>query len=101
GIRDKLVTGVQTCALPIFPATRTDRRLWRGNDGCKGRRYVREQPTATLTPLRSSMTASLAPAIPSGGADRRRCTRLARAPTQRRSEERRVGNARSSAWWAL
>src|SRR5258708_19506717 len=37
GIRDDLVTGVQTCALPICLAFRGSARLWRGSGLYRGR----------------------------------------------------------------
>src|SRR2546425_3753063 len=56
GIRDKLVTGVQTCALPIYgivvvPSVRWPRhaRAHRsGNPQCERRRAVRKRRSANL-----------------------------------------------------
>src|SRR2546425_9264541 len=75
GIRDKLVTGVQTCALPIWPSRirRSARIAGRGSDApCVGRddeaRAVRGR------------------------------ARQNRATAGRRSEERRVGKECRSRW---
>src|SRR5205807_5928385 len=93
GIRDYKVTGVQTCALPIFsslsltpPASTSPARI-----GC------------SMLPLRSPSTAAnlsvyspggrLAPATYSSGAG----TPLTAGA--RRSEERRVGKECGSRWW--
>src|SRR5437868_7584640 len=80
GIRDRNVTGVQTCALPIYHRRRRGRGAWPG-----GRRAVH---VARL---------QLVPA-------RRRAAREARGrPCGRaavvRSEERRVGKECRSWWW--
>src|SRR3712207_8372051 len=85
GIRDIGVTGVQTCALPIFPSAR-----WFG-------RRVRRPRGGT-------------PSLPGGECDGGRTrarpwsaegtgARAAQEYVGRRSEERRVGKECSSRWW--
>src|SRR2546423_5284954 len=83
GIRDKLVTGVQTCALPICPRRREPRRL------CPGRRILRRLPALRHDPL---PRASPPAAHVAGPED----PRAAHAPP--RSEERRVGKECRSRW---
>src|SRR5258708_11192723 len=84
GIRDDLVTGVQTCALPILSSnnkvTRTSRR--RTLIGLAG-----------LAASASAAPESTAPII-------KRASLLARKPgiTHERSEERRVGKECRSRW---
>src|SRR5262249_59541532 len=74
GIRDWSVTGVQTCALPIFtPLGSFSRPAWVGAALRRGRRGREKEP--------------------SGVTDRRA---LAFLP---RSEERRVGKEGRSRWW--
>src|SRR5207244_6604322 len=96
GIRHELVTGVQTCALPISrlpaPRFRRDRRTG-------PRRSAAEVPAARAAPpARVGVT-------PAGGAARRPCRPRARAGRSRagrapaRSEERRVG--REGRLWGL
>src|SRR5205823_8839082 len=91
GIRDKLVTGVQTCALPICPP------LERGKD-----RYFR-------TRIRSCRPDSTCPRVSLGRlqpplARLRRQTRFflaslgRRSPPNGRSEERRVGKEGRARW---
>src|SRR5205823_6863792 len=89
GIRDKLVTGVQTCALPI----------WIG-----GRAQARQDDARRGPPPRAP-----APAPPDGRRDvagrhpgrrrrRRRGDEVAPRAAEKRSEERRVGKERWSEW---
>src|SRR5205823_11035591 len=95
GIRDKLVTGVQTCALPISSeARRYSHELWR---------VVEAQHTASTMRLTDSLEeqASLdlvleesKPALPPAA---RRLHYLLATPF-RRSEERRVGKECRSRW---
>src|SRR5205823_9285132 len=80
GIRDKLVTGVQTCALPI---SREELTAPAGADG----RWA--PPRASCSrPLRVRRSAA-------AERDRRPSSR-----THPRSEERRVGKEGSTGWWA-
>src|SRR5205807_2928550 len=76
GIRDYKVTGVQTCALPIYPALRVAGLHDELGDRSKRARRGCEQ----LASLRR-----LAPPGASAGADR--------------SEERRVGKECRTRWW--
>src|SRR5688572_33467128 len=70
GIRDLTVTGVQTCALPIWTS-----RIWSRSRNCRTRRR-------SIAPRRSSA----------------RCRR-SRSSIPARSEERRVGKECRSRWW--
>src|SRR5205823_7005207 len=96
GIRDKLVTGVQTCALPISPRTSTPicgPSGWTsiiGGDDC------------------SPKGPPLPPAAPAGGDEQRERQAEGRGSRDRgriadaldRSEERRVGKEGSArGWW--
>src|SRR2546421_1457037 len=84
GIRDLIVTGVQTCALPISGRRRPRR----------GRRRLRSRPTSlTRRPCRSLLdvpcaTHAVAPAREA----------LPRRAVASRSEERRVGKECRSRW---
>src|SRR2546430_8311151 len=83
GIRDLTVTGVQTCALPIWP---------RSPDGAGRPRSGAPLPRRTprpRTPRRRARTRAEAQAAVR---PRRRCTRALR------SEERRVGKECRSRW---
>src|SRR5207248_8588264 len=73
GIRDRTVTGVQTCALPIYAV---------GRGGAEGR--PRPQPAAAV--------------VPRGRAGRGRPGAQAGGGARRRSEERRVGKECRSRW---
>src|SRR5205823_11053398 len=91
GIRDKLVTGVQTCALPISALA-----------AARGAPVPSEDGGRLITRLRGSMPAP-------GGPDRPRSTcswahddgpAARRSGLQHtRSEERRVGKECRSRWW--
>src|SRR5258708_9814454 len=86
GIRDDLVTGVQTCALPIYDP------WWRDRRGVPDRRRRGLATSGRAQHLRRL----------GGGACRhsvlpRRTPRHADA--ERRSEERRVGKECRSRWW--
>src|SRR5205823_10800112 len=93
GIRDKLVTGVQTCALPIFEALVT---------------FVRSLPFSVWTAFVSRLSAA-ASQLEIGrlgnsdgdGAfgDIRRRDQAIVSPVKTRSEERRVGKGGRSQWW--
>src|SRR5205823_9225758 len=71
GIRDKLVTGVQTCALPISPRSPSSRRTRPGSSSGPDRSRAGERPPGT------------------------RCGGCGGS----RSEERRVGKECRSRWW--
>src|SRR5690606_40204073 len=99
GIRDFHVTGVQTCALPIYPADGDRRR--HGGTG-------RDRPglgldRADQPVVRLREPASLTRRTPAARAPRghRPGAAAVGARTARRSEERRVGKeGRSRAWEA-
>src|SRR5437773_5929255 len=80
GIRDRDVTGVQTCALPIYPA---------GN----------AVGTPALTALPAGSTARTAPTSPTATSTTPTDNLALRGITVR-SEERRVGKERRSRWIA-
>src|SRR5687767_15279806 len=84
GIRDKLVTGVQTCALPI----------------CKGlRREHVVAETDVHTPLTANQSKANDPPKPFVGAPPTfRTTRSPDSAERTRSEERRVGKEGRSRW---
>src|SRR2546427_339796 len=89
GIRDLTVTGVQTCALPIFR---------RGSCCPSGRRGTGRPETS---PRRSS--SGPCSGEPAGGCSARRrtsaaCGSAGRTPRSRRSEERGVGKEGRSRW---
>src|SRR5206468_8656973 len=81
GIRDLIVTGVQTCALPIYDLAAADRP-----SGRAGRRRRSRVPRGAA-PCRTSGTRSARRFAPAPG----------RAP-RARSEERRVGKECNSRW---
>src|SRR5258708_31147243 len=83
GIRDDLVTGVQTCALPIWVVRLTSRR--------RGLSMRRSKGAACRPAAQSSSSAS--PSV-------RTCNRASspRSWNSRRSEERRVGKECRSRW---
>src|SRR2546427_2382345 len=83
GIRDLTVTGVQTCALPIF-------RARGGPDAGRRARFCHRQDA------RSSDRA--APAENGPQARAARALAAAQTPIQARSEERRVGKECRSRW---
>src|SRR3712207_7579802 len=83
GIRDIGVTGVQTCALPIYPARRVDTYGVAPDEGRQVRLELRE-------PVRTDLPR---PAIPEVVEDR-----LPLAQHVERSEERRVGKECRSRW---
>src|SRR5205823_11249925 len=84
GIRDKLVTGVQTCALPICRGrTCSERmRVWNCGKACRTRHRLRRR-------RRQHFYGPLAPTRPSHQKIAWRSTW--RCTTRARSEERRVG----------
>src|SRR2546430_11696872 len=83
GIRDLTVTGVQTCALPIFFAAAS------GENENAGTR-VGTSPVSFETRI-----ASASPSSPSGSST---SAGAIRATSSRRSEERRVGEECRSRW---
>src|SRR5256885_13194501 len=83
GIRDYKVTGVQTCALPIWPDRRPAFARWGASVG-NNRGRIRHR----LGPWRDGVTPRAA------GAASARGSAIARA----RSEERRVGKECRSRW---
>src|SRR5699024_11379998 len=82
GIRDRNVTGVQTCALPIS--------YWAAN------RFL--AASIRLTENRSSVSALASTASSSAMCSRNHSARLAGSISTRRSEERRVGKECKSKW---
>src|SRR5438046_10598020 len=84
GIRDWSVTGVQTCALPIFCCRHRDCRTWS------------PAIVATVIRLCSSQTTARAAAV--SAQVRLPSRQRQRRPT--RSEERRVGKECRCRWWA-
>src|SRR5699024_11651162 len=90
GIRDRNVTGVQTCALPILPRPRrSDRAAW----GAGARRHRREARTAPRGRPEGRLSRAGGRCAPPGAQP------PARSPPGRlgRSEERRVG--KEWGWW--
>src|SRR5205823_8451454 len=84
GIRDKLVTGVQTCALPIWHLQRLPDPLRR-----VPAQHSREQP-GLAEDLEAVADAEHESALLREARDRLH---------RRRSEERRVGKECSTRWW--
>src|SRR5260370_27036030 len=60
GIRDSSVTGVQTCALPIF--------TWTCGAACAGRAHPAAEPHVHVTPIPERSPASRLRGFPSGAA---------------------------------
>src|SRR5207248_7417416 len=96
GIRDRTVTGVQTCALPIWPPPPRRARPHRTR-----RRRPARRPSRAAVPASSGdrvIAATSCPAATSSGTSRTPITPLAPATKTRiaegRSEERRVGKGR-------
>src|SRR5258708_27703109 len=83
GIRDDLVTGVQTCALPIWPSSAGSTRA--GRSRLDLRPEIFETRSWSCASARSSFTAALMLAVTVEGSGRR-------------SEERRVGKECRSRW---
>src|SRR5205823_7463141 len=88
GIRDKLVTGVQTCALPISASSGSDRRRGRGPRSARDRRG-RDGPTGRARQDSPRPAGAPPRAAGSRGFPRWDC----------RSEERRVGKECGCGWW--
>src|SRR5205823_9409903 len=85
GIRDKLVTGVQTCALPILDGPGPEMHPSPECSRMRGRRASTDLRRRTC------------PANTADARDQRR--RRGRCQRLRRSEERRVGKECRSRWW--
>src|SRR5205823_12118327 len=81
GIRDKLVTGVQTCALPIFMATRTGASAFG--------RMCRQMTRNPVAPTFCDQTTNSRSFSERNSARTSRVTPI--HPVSPRSEERRVG----------
>src|SRR5205823_9255542 len=97
GIRDKLVTGVQTCALPILTRSRAMSCANSSGEPPNG-----SNPCArSLAPTPSDASAALA-ATASLSTSGRGVPAGATRPNQTRSEERRVGKEGRERWgrWA-
>src|SRR5205823_11998525 len=89
GIRDKLVTGVQTCALPIFDEGLERRTERPALDLGVERQDVDSRPQRVDE--RSRKVADAAQELVHRGHRRRNLDGLQRAASDPRSEERRVG----------
>src|SRR5205809_6164417 len=87
GIRDVAVTGVQTCALPIFLAALKADHTLDGKDA-SGKKKAAAQASAAASPNASATVSGdgLRVAVYNG-------------TTVTRSEERRVGKEGRSRWW--
>src|SRR2546428_7103193 len=88
GIRDLIVTGVQTCALPIFTHSLQQRSLAAQVDGAMERmrdRSAAEADREAVLAQQRDLAAQVA--------------RLADEAQRERSEERRVGKECRSRWW--
>src|SRR5689334_24160589 len=92
GIRDGTVTGVQTCALPIYATT----TMWGF--------HQRAPRTAAMNGSAPARPPDLFISRPAGASSPprrvRRNKHLAAVRLRRRSEERRVGKGGSARWWA-
>src|SRR5690606_40046137 len=96
GIRDFHVTGVQTCALPIWKQARTRRRAARGKLESRARPDAGESARGWEWGFRIS-------ALHARPRDRGIANRPLRSVTfdsRYRSEERRVGKEWSAWWWS-
>src|SRR5687767_15468260 len=91
GIRDKLVTGVQTCALPISYWT-----IIAGGLPTAFRAYERDELMPTFTRLREKQPDAELKWFARGKLWE--SPDAARADTEKRSEERRVGKECRSRW---
>src|SRR5206468_6854970 len=90
GIRDLIVTGVQTCALPIYPL---DRDRLPPRPALRGRGPRLPDRAQGGAPLRRGLGRQHG-----GGLSALRRQRL-RAAARERSEERRVGKECRAGWW--
>src|SRR2546425_11356651 len=95
GIRDKLVTGVQTCALPIFPAARAN-----GPDrvACALTRAVVFSRAKVVVTGRRPSPAAASRSDSTRSGSRRASPSIWKPPQTPRSEERRVGKECRSRW---
>src|SRR5207249_9235633 len=94
GIRDRNVTGVQTCALPIFPASGFQlvvllprgltKRIWAGIRLCSPSSSKKAFSSAHSLECRQHAVQTLA---------------FAQSTVDGRSEERRVGKECRCRWW--
>src|SRR5207244_7056217 len=94
GIRDDLVTGVQTCALPIL--TRDGRRYRDGVDIAVAEDFVETSAAAHARIALRDFAQSVRAQIADMG--NREGGRFREVPNQVRSEERRVGEQRQTGW---
>src|SRR5699024_12222099 len=97
GIRDRNVTGVQTCALPISEPLAADDLLWRNGGGkwFRGKRIHNPNTHGTGCTLSSAIASNLAKGFDLD-------TSVERAKAYIRSEERRVGReCRTRTWTTL
>src|SRR5206468_6846005 len=98
-IRDLIVTGVQTCALPISNHAGHERRTGTGHDAPirpeHGTREVHVRPG--MAKPDASHTGTV-PGAPSTLKPTRRVVRPTPENAQARSEERRVGKERKTRW---
>src|SRR5207244_7508686 len=90
GIRDDLVTGVQTCALPISARATAAIPSTAGRIGGKTLLSLRSTATATVQERKAASTR----------AARTESLRAVPAARSQRSEERRVGKEGRSRGWA-
>src|SRR5205823_8524878 len=89
GIRDKLVTGVQTCALPISPTSAAPLADAADIGRAAGYRLAREQVVRTLTSLANLRSRELSERLEKQTA--RMTGYYGQMERELRSEERRVG----------
>src|SRR5205823_6741693 len=98
GIRDKLVTGVQTCALPISDGSDLGAERFRDLDGEASDAAGRAGDCNSLAGAKLRVVAKALQCHRAGDCDRRRL--LEAQPLRlRRSEERRVGKECRSRGW--
>src|SRR5205823_11852291 len=100
GIRDKLVTGVQTCALPIFE--RADRPEWNVDHELAGRRARIRVALDDDLPRREQrhVVPGLVEEGDAAADERQRHLAGAQRAGVERSEERRVGKESGRGRWA-
>src|SRR5947207_8759461 len=94
GIRDHCVTGVQTCALPIYPATSLALHRHHERRG-EPRRLAHRGPEERSLGAPPRIPEGADPPLPAHPAAP---VRLARLRPRKRSEERRVGKECKSRW---
>src|SRR5205823_11243638 len=99
-IRDKLVTGVQTCALPIFHELFNGTERVRQGDFTHRATVTSDDQLGELTDSFNSMTASIEDLLRQAAEKKRLEEELRIAhEIQMRSEERRVGKEGRSGGW--